>query len=49
MLSIDLGLLELFVALGISKAFERVWHNGLLQKLNSCGIAGLSFPSNRRL
>ena len=49
MLSIGLGLLELFVALGISKAFDRVWHAGLLQKLNSYGIAGLSFPSNRRL
>ena len=49
MLSIGLGLLELFVALDISKAFDRVWHAGLLQKLNSCGIAGLSFLSNRRL
>ena len=49
MLSIGLGLLELFVALGISKAFDKVWHAGLLQKLNSYGIACWSFPSNRRL
>ena len=49
MLSIGLGLLELLVALGISKAFDRVWHAGLLQKLNSCGGAGLSFLRNRRL
>ena len=49
MLSIGLGLLELLVALGISKAFDRVWHAGLLQKLNSYGISGLSFLTNRRL
>ena len=49
MLSIDLGLLDLFAALGISKAFDRVWHASLLQKINSYGIAGLSFLSNRRL
>ena len=48
MLSIGLGLLELFVALGISKAFDRVWHAGLFQKLNPYGIVGLSFPRNRR-
>ena len=40
-LSIGLCLLELFVALGISKAFDRVWHAGLFQKLNFYGIAGL--------
>ena len=45
MLSIGLGLLELFVALGISKVFDRVWHVGLPQKLNSYGIAGLSYLS----
>ena len=44
-----MGLLELFVALGIFKAFDRVWHSGLLQKLNSHEIAGLFFLSNRRL
>ena len=43
------------VALDISKAFDRVWHAGLLHKLKSCGISGQifglisSFPSNRRL
>ena len=26
-----------------------MWHSGLLQKLNSYGILGLSFLSNRRL
>ena len=42
------------VALDISKAFHRVWHTGLLHKLNSYGISGqiirliLSFLSNRR-
>ena len=39
----------------ISKAFERIWHAGLLHKLKSYGISGQifglisSFPSNRRL
>ena len=43
------------VALNISKAFDRVWHAGLLQKLNSYGISGQifglisSFLSNRQL
>ena len=43
------------VALDISKAFDRVWHAGLFQKLNSYGISGQifslisSFLSNRRL
>ena len=42
------------VALNISKAFDRVWHAGLLHKLKSCGISGQifglisSFLSNRR-
>ena len=41
------------VALDISKAFDRVWHDGLLHKLRSYGISvqifGLisSFLSNR--
>ena len=43
------------VALDISKAFDRVWHAGLLHKLKSYGISdqifGLisSFLSNRQL
>ena len=43
------------VALHISKAFDRVWHAGLLHKLKSYGISGQifglisSFLSNRRL
>ena len=31
------------VALDISKAFERVWHAGLLQKLKSYQISGQTF------
>ena len=42
-----LGLLDLgatrAVALDISKAFERVWHAGLLQKLKSYIISGQIF------
>ena len=43
------------VALDISKAFDRVWHAGLLQKLKSYRISGqmfgliYSFLSNRQL
>ena len=43
------------VALDIFKAFDRVWHTGLLHKLNSWGISGqifgliFSFLSNRQL
>ena len=47
----DLGLLELWHF----KTFYRVWHTGLLHKLNCYGISGqifgliCSFPSNRQL
>ena len=43
------------VAVDISKAFDRVWHAGLLHKLKSYGISGQmfglisSFLSNRHL
>ena len=43
------GALELYVALDISKAFDRVWHAGDLQNINSYGISCLSFLSNRRI
>ena len=42
MLLIGLGLLELFLAFGISKAFDKIWHAVLLQKLYSYGIASLA-------
>ena len=41
-LLISLGILELYLALDISKVFDRFWHANLLQKLNSYGISGLN-------
>ena len=31
------------VVLDISKAFDQVWHTGLLHELKSCGISGQIF------
>ena len=36
----DLGLTTQSIYFDISKAFDRVWHKGLLHKLNSVGIRG---------
>ena len=50
-----LGLLELYVARDISKAFERDWHATVFHKFRSYRISGqifgliFSFPSNRHL
>ena len=50
-----LGLLTSLGLLDTLKAFDRVWHAGLLHKLKSYGISGqifgliFSFLSNRRL
>ena len=30
--------------LGISKAFDRVWHDGLIYKLKRCGVSGQLLP-----
>ena len=38
--SFDRGLTTQAVYLDITKAFDRVWHKGLLAKLNACGIQG---------
>ena len=44
-----------FVALDISKAFDRIWHKGLLHKLKSYGITGTyhaiisDFLTNRQI
>ena len=35
---------SLFISLDISKAFDRVWHQGLLFKLKQCGITGKLLP-----
>ena len=38
--SLDVSLETRTVALDISKAFDKVWHKGLLLKLRSYGISG---------
>ena len=40
--SIDVGLETIAVFLDISKAFNKVWHEGLLFKLMQIGISGLA-------
>ena len=53
--SLDLSFETRSVALDISKAFDKVWHKGLLHKLQSYGITGKilavikSFLSNRKM
>ena len=38
--SYDNNLTTILVFLDISKAFDKVWHAGLLYKLKKCGIYG---------
>ena len=53
--ALDKGFGARAIALDISKAFDKVWHKGLLQKLSSYGISGKvlatikSFLSNRSM
>ena len=53
--ALDKGQEPKVVALDISRAFDSVWHNGLLSKLMSCGIGGRlyrwlrSFLQNRSI
>ena len=53
--SLDLSFETRTIALDISKAFDKVWHKGLLSKLKSYGISGKilstvrSFLTNRKM
>ena len=52
--SLDEGLEVRGVSLGISKAFDKVWHEGLIYKLQQNGISGellnilIDFLNNRK-